>query len=114
MCLIVFAWHVVPGNALFAAANRDEFYARPAKAAHWWEDHPEVYAGRDLEGGGTWLGVTKHGRFAALTNVRNPAEKRPSAPTRGALVADYLTGAMSPESYVAAIAPHAAAYNGFN
>ena len=78
MCLIVFAWQVMPDVPLVAASNRDEFYARPALPAHRWEDHPEIYAGRDLEGGGTWLGVAdrpgqtgrKGSRFAALTKQR--------------------------------------------
>lgn len=86
MCLIVFAWQVMPDVPLVAASNRDEFYARPALPAHRWEDHPEIYAGRDLEGGGTWLGVAdrpgqtgrKGSRFAALTNGPDatPDERR--------------------------------------
>ena len=90
MCLIVFAWHVIPGMPLMAAANRDEFFDRPALPAAWWDDHPQVHAGRDLRGGGTWLGISRNGRFAALTNVRAPGERRADAPSRGALVADYL------------------------
>lgn len=114
MCLIVFAWHVIPDMPLIAAANRDEFYARPAQIADWWQDHPQIYAGRDLQGGGTWLGITRDGRFAAVTNVRAPAEMRTDAPSRGILVANYLSGKMSPDDYLAAIRPHAADYNGFN
>jgi uncharacterized protein with NRDE domain len=114
MCLIVFAWHVVPGTPLIVAANRDEFYDRPALPAAWWSDHPQVYAGRDLRGGGTWLGITRDGRFAALTNIRAPAEKQADAPSRGALVADFLTGQSSPQEYVASIADSASRYNGFN
>jgi len=114
MCLIVFAWQVVPGMPLVAAANRDEFLERPTRAADWWDEHPDIYAGRDLRGGGSWMGVTRSGRFAAVTNVRGPNEKRADAPSRGALVADYLAGALSPHEYVAALAPRAADYNGFN
>ncbi len=114
MCLIVFAWQVVPGLPLIAAANRDEFYERPAQPAGWWEDHPDVYAGRDLRGGGSWMGITRSGRFAAITNVRAPAEHRADAPSRGALVADYLTGTATAQEYIAAIADRADAYNGFN
>lgn len=114
MCLIVFAWQVVPGMPLVAAANRDEFYERPTEPAGWWQDHPEVYAGRDLRGGGTWMGVTRDGRFAAITNVRAPAEQRAGAPSRGMLVADYLTGDGSAREYLAGIEARAEAYNGFN
>lgn len=114
MCLIVFAWQVVPGMPLVAAANRDEFYDRPAAPADWWDDHPQVYAGRDLRGGGTWMGVTRDGRFAAITNIRAPSERRDDAPSRGALVAAYLTGNASPEDYVETISPDAERFNGFN
>jgi uncharacterized protein with NRDE domain len=114
MCLIVFSWQVVPGLPLVAAANRDEYYNRPASPAGWWADHPNVYAGRDLQGGGAWLGITRGGRFAAVTNVRAPGERRPDAPTRGTLVADYLTGNATPEDYLAQLAGQADRYNGFN
>jgi uncharacterized protein with NRDE domain len=114
MCLIVFAWQVIPGMPLIAAANRDEFYDRPTTPACWWDDHPQVYAGRDLQGGGTWLGVTRDGRFAAITNIRASSEKRPDAPSRGALVADYLIGQTGPQEYVAKIAADSHIFNGFN
>jgi len=114
MCLIVFAWHVVPGLPLVLAANRDEFYARPTAAAAWWPDHPQVYAGRDLQGNGTWLGITQDGRFAALTNIRNPAERRDDVRSRGMLVADYLCGQMTPEEYIEAIGATGEQYNGYN
>lgn len=114
MCLIVFAWQIVPNLPLVAAGNRDEFYDRPARPADWWEDHPQIYAGRDLRGGGTWMGITREGRFAAITNVRAPTEKRSDAPTRGALVAEYLAGRMTPQEYIEVISTDAARYNGFN
>lgn len=114
MCLIVFAWQVVPGIPLVLAANRDEFFKRPTAAAAWWEDHPNVYAGRDLEGGGTWLGVTRDGRFAALTNIRAPSERRDGLRSRGLLVSDYLTGSATPEDYIAQVSADADRYNGFN
>ncbi|SNS78419.1 Uncharacterized conserved protein, contains NRDE domain [Noviherbaspirillum humi] len=114
MCLIVFAWQVVPGTPLVAAANRDEFYDRPAAAAHWWEDSPQVYAGRDLEAGGTWMGITRDGRFAAITNIRAPSERRGDAPSRGRLVSDFLSGEVEPRDYVESLRSQAGAYNGFN
>jgi uncharacterized protein with NRDE domain len=114
MCLIVLAWHVVPGMPLMAAANRDEYFERPALPAAWWQDHPQVYAGRDLRGGGTWMGISRDGRFAALTNVRAPSERRNEAPSRGALVANYLAGTLAPADYIETLAPDAAVYNGFN
>jgi uncharacterized protein with NRDE domain len=118
MCLIVFAWQVVPGAPLIAAANRDEYYARPASAAGAWPEHPQVYAGRDLQGGGSWMGITQDGpngpRFAAITNIRGPQERRTDAPSRGALVADYLAGNLNAQDYIASIAAGSAAYNGFN
>lgn len=114
MCLIVFAWKVVPGLPLVAAANRDEFYARPTQPAAWWEDHPHIYAGRDMQCGGTWMGITRNGRFAAITNIRAPSERRADAPSRGALVSGFLGSDLSPASYIEAIRPDAERYNGFN
>ncbi|MES3020401.1 MAG: NRDE family protein [Pseudomonadota bacterium] len=118
MCLIVFAWQVVPGAPLIAAANRDEFYDRPASAAAAWAEHPSVYAGRDLKGGGSWMGITQDGangpRFAAVTNIRGPQERRTDAPSRGALVANFLSGTLSAAQYIDHIAEGSAAYNGFN
>lgn len=114
MCLIVFAWHVIPDMPLIAAGNRDEFYDRPAKPADWWEDYPQIYAGRDLQGGGTWIGVTREGRFAALTNIRAPSEMRNDAPSRGALVTNFLAGSMSPDEYVTELKTQQQDYNGFN
>lgn len=114
MCLIVFAWQVMPDLPLLAAGNRDEFYDRPASTAAWWPSHPNIFAGRDLRGGGTWMGITREGRFATITNVRAPSEMRADAPSRGELVANFLMGSMSAADYVSAIAPTAGEYNGFN
>lgn len=114
MCLIVFAWQVIPGVPLVAAGNRDEFLSRPTASAAWWTDRPTVYAGRDLQDGGTWMGVSRDGRFAAVTNVRDPSVKRPDAPSRGVLVADFLAASSTPEDYIAELATHALEYNGFN
>ena len=114
MCLILFAHRAQPGVTLQLAANRDEFFTRPAQAAAWWSDHPEILAGRDLQAGGTWLGVTRHGRFAAITNYRDPASRRDDAPSRGALVGDFLLGTTSPREYLEHIAGQAVRYNGFS
>ncbi|RQH07341.1 NRDE family protein [Paraburkholderia dinghuensis] len=120
MCLIVFDWRPrATDGALFTlAANRDEFLRRTADPLHWWHDAPGVLAGRDLVGGGTWLGMTRGGRFAALTNYRAPHEMRPDAPTRGTLVSAWLTGAESqpdtPLDYLAEVARIGSLYNGFN
>jgi len=114
MCLIVFAWRAHPRCRLIVAANRDEYYGRPAAPAGFWDDHPNVLAGRDLEAGGTWLGITLDGRFAALTNYRNPADKRTGAPSRGALVSDFLTGRTVPAEYARQVEGRAMDYNGFS
>lgn len=114
MCLIVFAWHVIPDMPLIAAGNRDEYYDRPAKPADWWDDYPQIYAGRDLQGGGTWIGVSREGRFAALTNIRAPSEMRDNAPSRGALVTNFLASTMSPDEYITELKTQQQEYNGFN
>ena len=114
MCLIAFAWRAHPGYRLVVAANRDEYFRRPAAPAAFWDDHRAILAGRDLEAGGTWLGVTLEGRFAAITNYRNPADRRSDAPTRGHLVSEYLAGVQGPREYVAAVARKASQYNGFS
>jgi uncharacterized protein with NRDE domain len=114
MCLIAFSWRAHPGYRLVVAANRDEYFGRPAAPAAFWSDHPGVLAGRDLEAGGTWLGITRSGRFAALTNYRNPAEKRNGAPSRGALVSGFLTGSAAPNEYLRAVEDRASEYNGFS
>ena len=114
MCLILFAWRAHPAHALVVAANRDEYFERPSSAAAFWVDAPEVLAGRDLTAQGTWLGVTQAGRFASITNYRNPAERMATAPSRGRLVADFLTQDDRPSAYFAGVAPQAHEYNGFS
>lgn len=114
MCLILFAWQARARYRLVLAANRDEFYARPAAPMDWWPERPTVLAGRDLEAGGTWFGVTRDGRFAAVTNHRDPHRNVDGRPSRGALVADYLGGDAAPGDYLAALARRGEDYNGFN
>src|SRR5579864_4778659 len=94
MCLILVAWRAHPNYPLVIAANRDEYHVRAAQAASWWQ-HPPILAGRDLSAGGTWLGLTRDGRFAALTNYRDPSRQRHDAPSRGALVPATLATALS-------------------
>src|ERR1700741_3326770 len=109
MCLIVFAWQVIPGVPLIAAANRDEFYSRATAPAGVWTEHPHSSPGRYLQAGGSWRGITQPAgeampsRFAAITNIRAPAEHKDDAPSRGHLVSDYLAGDMTPQQYVEAI-----------
>lgn len=114
MCLIAFAYQQHPKYPLIVIANRDEFYERPTEQAHWWEEKPNILAGKDTRGGGTWMGVGRNGRFAALTNYREPQNIKKDAPTRGLLVTDYLEGEMPTEEYLAGIHEKGQAYNGFN
>jgi uncharacterized protein with NRDE domain len=114
MCLLLFAWKAHPFYPLILAANRDEFYERPSAPADFWEDAPELLAGRDLKEGGTWLGLTRSGRLAALTNYRDPASLKIEAPSRGRLTTDYLLGNEKPQTYLERIAPEAFRYNGFS
>ncbi len=114
MCLIFVAYRQRADYPLIVAANRDEYYRRPSAVAHFWDDAPKVLAGRDLKALGTWLGVTREGRFAAITNFRAPRRNRDNAPSRGRLVGDYLRGQTSPGAYCKAISSSAGAYNGFN
>lgn len=114
MCLILFAYRRHPRYRLVLAANRDEFYGRPTAPAHVWEEAPDLLAGRDLKSGGTWLGVTEAGRFAAITNYREPGFHENDAPSRGALVAGFLRGDEAPRAYLERLVPVAERYNGFN
>jgi uncharacterized protein with NRDE domain len=115
MCIAAIAWQWSRGRSLVIATNRDEFYHRASAALHEWPQGG-VFAGRDLalDEDGTWLGISRNGRFALLTNVRNPAEVRPDAPSRGPLAAQYLKGEQTPADYIAQIAARRQRYNGFN
>lgn len=114
MCLILFAYRLHPGYKLILAANRDEYYNRPAEPAHWWTDTPFLLAGKDLKAGGTWMGITKSGRIAALTNYRGPGSQRIDAPSRGSLVSDYLRSETLPYEYLETLRPKGTEYSGFN
>jgi uncharacterized protein with NRDE domain len=113
MCLILLAWQRHPDFALVVAANRDEFHARPAEPAAFWKDHPGILAGRDLEAGGTWMGVSRTGRFAAVTNYRGGRDPAARA-SRGALVSGFLSGTSNSKSFIAGIQDSAGSYSGFN
>lgn len=114
MCLIVIAWKARDDLPLVVAANRDEWRERPAEPARWWSDHPEILAGRDLKAGGTWMGITRGGRFAAVTNFRDPSDKRSTARSRGELVTQFLLSSAAPAAFLSALAGRARDYNGFN
>ena len=114
MCLILLAHQLHPGIPLILAANRDEFHDRPTAALDFWPESGDLLAGRDLQAGGTWFGVTRGGRWAAVTNYRTPAERRTGATSRGKLVSDFLTGAGSAASYLEELATADDDYNGFN
>ncbi len=114
MCLIVFAYKSHPNYKFIFAANRDEFYDRPTEHADYWKDHPELLAGKDLQAGGTWMGITKGGRFAAVTNYRDLKNIKEDAPSRGMLTLDFLNNVISAEEYYENLKPSLQDYNGFN
>jgi len=114
MCLILFSFDPNSSQPLQLAANRDEFLARPTAAAHRWEDDVNIFAGRDLVANGTWLGITKTGRFAAITNVREPSVVVDNPLSRGDLTRDFLMGNMNAETYLEQISSKQYRYCGFN
>lgn len=113
MCLILVAWRKIEGYPLVVAANRDEYHARPAAPAAFWEDRPGILAGRDLEAMGTWMGVSRSGKFCAVTNFRGAREPS-AAESRGALVSRYLGDGVPPSAYMSDVAGRASRYSGFN
>lgn len=114
MCLVVLGLHAHPLHPLVVAANRDEYVARPAEAARFWPGEDGLLAGRDLRAGGTWAGVTRSGRFAALTNVRDPRAFDASLPSRGDLVPGFLRAGGDPLAHLEALAREPRTRNGFN
>jgi len=114
MCLILLAYDSHPNYKLLLAANRDEFYERPTAPLEIWAANPRIAAGRDLQGGGTWMGVSPDGRLAALTNYRDPRDIKTNAPTRGTLVTDFLAGDTPAGEYLESLRRSADKYNGFN
>lgn len=114
MCLVLFALNAHPTQRLVVLANRDEFYDRPTAPSSWWDDAPDVLAGRDLEAGGTWMGISRSGRWTAVTNVRDPSSIRTDALSRGDLTRAFLTSATPPAQYASMVFRERDAYNGFN
>lgn len=116
MCLITFAYNKHPKYRLILAANRDEFYGRPTRRVQFWDEdgHPEILAGKDLEAGGTWMGVSKSGKWAALTNYRDPNWQLDNPPSRGELVLNYLLNGESPQDYMQTLNRDSDKYVGFN
>lgn len=114
MCLLVLSYKQHPVYDLVLATNRDEFYERDTRPAQFWDNEPAVLAGKDLQAGGTWLGITKEGKFSALTNYRDPSLQKEDPPSRGHLVLNFLTGDMNPEQYLRDVDKNADKYNGFN
>lgn len=118
MCLIVIAWKTHPKYPLVVLANRDEFYERLSKPLHWWDDCPNILAGRDMAdvigNAGTWCGINRNGKFAALTNIRSPHEKNPCLRSRGELVFSYLDSSQPSLDYLKQQTRFFNRYNGFN
>ena len=114
MCLILFAYESHSKYRLVFAANRDEFYNRPTQPIAFWDEAPYLLAGKDLKDKGTWLGITRNGRISAITNFRDPPYHMDNAPSRGALVKNFLTGEKSPQHYLAEVQSTGSQFNGFN
>lgn len=114
MCLILIAYQSHPRYPLVVVANRDEFYQRPTREAAFWPEDSRLIAGKDLEAGGTWLGVHRHGRFAAITNHRSTTEPPTAVRSRGHLPVDFLCGDMDAGNYAKALLEHGGEYAGFN
>lgn len=114
MCLLAFAYHKHPRHKLIVAANRDENYRRPTRAARFWDTKSNILAGKDLKAGGTWMGITRSGRFSAITNYRDPGISKKDPPSRGHLVLDFLKQSDPPEAYLERVDRKAGRYAGFN
>src|SRR5690606_25961105 len=112
MCLISFNWDAHPIYKLILVANRDEFLDRPTSSLHLWESG--IYAGKDLKGGGTWLGFHPKGKFAALTNYRDLKNPKKNPVSRGNLVKDFLENEQDPFDYLKSVQKIMNSYEGFN
>ena len=114
MCIIIFAYRTHPGYRLVLAANRDEFYDRPTKPAHFWDDHPQLMAGKDVRWGGTWLGINRNGRFAAVTNYRDMSAHLEHGLSRGLMLCDYLLGGRHPGTFMKELEKRNSSFSGYN
>ncbi|NVK56164.1 MAG: NRDE family protein [Alteromonadaceae bacterium] len=114
MCIIFVALRQHPDYPLIIAANRDEFYARPTQHSHFWPQSPALLAGKDLKAGGSWMGITRDGNFAALTNIRDPSREQTTPSSRGALVTDFLRAGHPITEYSHRLHNNAHRYNGYN
>ncbi len=114
MCLLALAGRTHATYRLVVAATRDEFHARPAAPLGLWTERPELLGGRDLEAGGTWMALDRRRRFGVITNFRDAEPKRPGAPSRGALIPQYLAAREDAAGWLAGLQPRAAAHAGFN
>lgn len=123
MCLLVFAWQQHSRYRLVFAGNRDEFHDRPAAPLHWWRAdqaapdaraRSDILAGRDLLAAGTWLGLSRGGRFGVVTNYRDMQRPVAGAPSRGELLTQWLSASSTPSEFAAALAPRGSDYAGFN
>ena len=114
MCLLVFAWQQHPRYRFILAGNRDEFHDRPTAPAQWWEDHPDILAGKDLKAGGSWLGISRSGRFGTVTNFRETASPSGGLRSRGELINGFLNTAQGPATWLAGKENDRDAYGGFN
>lgn len=114
MCLIFLSLNNHPNYKVIVAGNRDEFYQRKTAPAQFWEDHPTLLAGRDLEAGGTWMGISKQGKISMVTNYRDLKNLKSVAPSRGHLVSDFLLNGVKPDEYLNSIVPRGDEFNGFN
>ena len=114
MCLLLISYKQFDNFPLIIAANRDEYFDRPSQAAHFWKDNPLILAGRDLKHGGSWLGVSRKGRFAAVTNFREPPKKNAGARSRGILVSEYLMTDIKAEDYLKDLLDRLEQFDGFN
>jgi len=115
MCTIIFSYQQHPQYQLILAANRDEFYTRETKVLDYWTEYPGILAGKDEVGGGTWIGVSKEGRWSAITNYRVPfAQLKADGKSRGKLTLDFLTTQQDTETYLRNVMLEDDLYNGYN